>query len=129
MTGTACRRRDSRRLHARPGDGAGRAWGRCVAFLAHAFSVEDSHGACRVKNDVHAAVSFTLMLDAAAPLHRRRARRNECERERNERVVASKREPEEPRGGSFAAPHMERLEFVADPARRAEIAECARAFL
>jgi hypothetical protein len=103
--------------------------GRYVAFLAHAFSVEDSHGACRVKNDVHAAVSFTLMLDAAAPLHRRRARRDECERERNERVVASKRETEEAPGGIVAAHHIERLELVAEPARRTEIAERARAFL
>src|SRR5260370_3532926 len=100
-----------------------------MAFLAHALRVEDWHGACRVKNAVNAAVSFTPMLDAAAPLHRRRARRNECERERNERVVARERQTEEAPGGIVAAHHIERFELVQKPARRAEIAERARAFL
>src|SRR5262245_7236535 len=68
------------------------------------------------------------MRDAAAPLHRRRARRNECERERNERVVASKRETKKAPSGIVAAHHIERLELVAEPARRAEIAERSRAF-
>src|SRR5262245_66095560 len=95
----------------------------CVAFLAHAYSLEDSHRACRVINGVNAAVSFTPDVDAAAPLHRRRPRRNACKRQRNERVVARKRHPKKAPGGLVAAHQGDRFELVEEPAGRAEIAE------
>src|SRR5262245_32504103 len=128
MTETACRERHSRRLHAAPGGGAG-SMKPCVAFLAHACSLEDSHRVCRVKNDVNAAVSFTPDVDAGAPLQRRRPRCNACKRERDERVVARKRQTQKTPGGLVAAHQGDRFELVEEPAGRAEIAERARAFL
>src|SRR5215469_11079697 len=100
-----------------------------MAFLVHAFSLEDSYRVCRVKNDTSAPISFPPEIGAAAPLHRRRPRRNRCEHERDERVVARKRETEEAPGGLIAAHHVESLELAQQPARRAEITERARAFL
>ena len=78
-----------------------------VAFLAHACSLEDSHRACRVLNDVSAPVSFPPNSGAAAPLHRRGPRRNAGERERDKRVVTRKRQAEETPGGLVAAHHIE----------------------
>src|SRR5262249_2795127 len=56
-------------------------------------------------------------------------RRNACKRERNERVVARERQTQKTPGGLVAAHQGDRFELVEKPARRAEIAERARAFL
>src|SRR5262245_1601058 len=129
MTGTACGGRDSRRLRARPRRRCRQRMGWCVAFLAHARSLEDSYRVCPVLNDANVLLSFPPEIGAAAPLHRRRPRRNACERERDERVVARKRQAEKTPGGLVAAHQVDRLELVQEPARRTEIAERARAFL
>src|SRR5262249_18080466 len=102
--------------------------GGCVAFLAHARSLEDSYRVCRVKNDANALVSSPPEI-GAAPFHRRRPRRYACKRERNEHVVARKRQTQETPSGLVTAHQGDRLELVEEPARRAKIAERARAFL
>src|SRR6266540_4928874 len=63
------------------------------------------------------------------PLQRRRPRRDARERERDERVVAGKRETEEPPRRLVATHHRDRLQLLEEPPRRAEIIERARAFL
>src|SRR5262245_54914697 len=63
------------------------------------------------------------------PLERRRPRRDGCERERDEGVVARKREAEEAPSRVVATHDRDRLQLVEEPARRTEILERARAFL